>query len=69
MIDMLSHQRHVVIYVYDAAKLGGNIVVDIVRTHALVPFGVLLQENPIYGPPDKYLRERAERQSVTPATW
>ena len=50
-----------VICVYDLAKFGGNIVVDIMRTHPMIIIGGLLQENPFFVPPDEYLRQLRER--------
>src|SRR5438132_6001758 len=50
-----------VICVYDLAKFGGNIVVDIMRTHPMIIIGGILQENPFFVPPDEYLRQLRER--------
>ena len=50
-----------VICVYDLAKFGGNIVVDIMRTHPMIIIGGLLQENPFFVPPDEFLRQLRER--------
>ena len=50
-----------VICVYDLAKFGGNIVVDIMRTHPMIIIGGLLQENPFLVPPDEYLCQLRER--------
>ena len=45
------------ICVYDCTKFDAGVVMDIVRTHPLVIVGGLLQENPFFVPPDKFLRE------------
>jgi hypothetical protein len=50
-----------VVCVYDLAKFGGNIVVDIIRTHPVVLIGGILHENPYYTPPAEFLRERRSR--------
>ncbi len=50
-----------VICVYDLAKFGGNIVVDIMRTHPMIIIGGILQENPFFVPPDEFLRQLRER--------
>ena len=50
-----------VICVYDLAKFGGAVVVDMLRTHPMVIIGGLLQENPFFVPPDEFLRQRRER--------
>lgn len=49
-----------VICVYDLAKFGGAVVVDMLRTHPMVIIGGLLQENPFFVPPDEFLRQRRE---------
>jgi hypothetical protein len=46
---------------YDLAKFGGNIVVDIMRTHPMVIIGGVLQENPFFVPPNDFLKELCER--------
>src|SRR6266853_5908351 len=45
-----------VICLYDLAKFGGEIVVDIIRTHPMIIIGGILQENPFFVPPDEFLR-------------
>ena len=50
-----------IICVYNLAKLGGTVVVDVLRTHPLVVIGGLLQENPFFVPPDEFLRQLKER--------
>jgi len=46
---------------YDLAKFGGKIVVDIMRTHPMIIIGGMLQENPFFVPPDEFLRELQRR--------
>ncbi|MEZ4522009.1 MAG: MEDS domain-containing protein [Thermomicrobiales bacterium] len=46
---------HVVICVYDTAKFGGDIVIDVLRTHPMVLIGGVLQVNPFFVPPDEFL--------------
>lgn len=41
--------------------LGGDIVVEILRTHPIVILGGILQENPFFVPPDEMLREVRSR--------
>jgi len=38
---------------------------DILRTHPLVIIGGVLQENPLYVPPDEFLKELEERRALT----
>ncbi len=47
---------------YDTAKFGGDMIVDIVRTHPVVLVGGVLQENPFYVPPDEFLAELRSRE-------
>ncbi|HXO28574.1 MAG TPA: PAS domain S-box protein [Thermoanaerobaculia bacterium] len=47
---------------YDTAKFGGDMIVDIVRTHPVMLVGGVLQENPFYVPPDEFLAELRSRE-------
>jgi hypothetical protein len=49
---------------YDLAKFGGEIVVDIMRTNPMIIIGGALQENPFFVPPDEFLRELRERNAA-----
>ena len=55
--------RDAVICVYDLTKFGGDIVMDILRTHPMVLIGGLIQENPFFVPPDEFLKELRERRA------
>jgi hypothetical protein len=58
-----------VICIYDLAKFGGNVVMDMMRTHPMVIIGGILQQNPFYVPPEEFLsefRERRARKAVSP---
>jgi hypothetical protein len=46
-----------VICTYDATKFGGDVIIDIMRTHPIVIVGGLLRENPFFVPPDALLAE------------
>jgi hypothetical protein len=48
---------------YDLAKFGAGVVMDILRTHPMVVIGGVLQENPFFVPPDEFLRELRARAS------
>jgi hypothetical protein len=52
-----------VICVYDLAKFGGSMVVDIMRTHPMIIIGGILQPNPFFVPPEQFLRELHERRA------
>ena len=61
---VLPKYNDAVICTYDLSRFGASIVMDIMRTHPVVIVGGILQENPFYVPPDQFLREIQERQSV-----
>lgn len=50
-----------VICTYDLTKFTGDVVVDVMRTHPMIIIGGILQENPFYVPPKKFLQELRER--------
>lgn len=47
--------------VYDLNKHSASVVIDILRTHPMVIIGGVLQENPLYVPPEEFLRELKQR--------
>ena len=53
-----------VICTYDLSKFGSSVTMDILRTHPVVIIGGVLQENPFFVPPDKFLLEIRERRAV-----
>jgi hypothetical protein len=53
-----------VVCTYDLSKFPASLVMDIMRTHPVVIIGGILQENPFFIPPDQFLLELRERQSV-----
>jgi hypothetical protein len=68
----LSESRHVcvlfnsegaVICTYNLAKIVGDTVIDIMRTHPIVIIGGILQHNPFFVLPDVFLRELRERRA------
>jgi hypothetical protein len=52
-----------VVCTYDLNKHSGSVVMDILRTHPLVIVGGVLQENPLYVPPEQFLAELRERKA------
>lgn len=52
-----------IICLYDLSKIGGRIVIDVMRTHPLVILGGVLQENPFFVPPEEFLRELRDRKA------
>lgn len=63
---ILPQYRDPVICVYDLAKFGADIVIDVMRTHPMVIIGGVLLENPFYVPPDEFLRELRDREVHAP---
>jgi hypothetical protein len=66
MIDLLEYEARAneiwerqegpvnpVICTYDLTKFGGEVIVDVMRTHPMIIIGGILQENPFYVPPEK----------------
>ncbi len=47
-----------VVCVYQLPNFGGDVVVDIMRTHPIIIIGGILQENPFFVSPNEFLRER-----------
>lgn len=54
-----------VICTYDLSRFSAGVAVDILRTHPMVILGGVLQENPLYVPPDELLAELRERRTQT----
>ncbi|HTS69403.1 MAG TPA: MEDS domain-containing protein [Terriglobia bacterium] len=66
-------RRHddAVICTYHLPQFGGDTVIDIMRTHPLIIIGGILQENPFFVPPEKFLpevRARRARRTTSPST-
>jgi hypothetical protein len=53
--------RDPVICAYDLTRFGGDVIVDVMRTHPTIIVGGILQENPFFVPPEQFLRELRER--------
>ena len=51
-----------VVCTYDLSKFSAGVVIDILRTHPMVIIGGIVQENPFYVSPDRFLRELSERR-------
>ncbi len=52
----------VVICVYDLAKFGAEVVVDMIRTHPMIVIGGILHQNPFFVPPEEFLPELRARR-------
>ncbi|HUR60488.1 MAG TPA: MEDS domain-containing protein [Opitutaceae bacterium] len=53
-----------VICTYDLSRFSAGVAMDILRTHPMVILGGVLQENPLYVPPDEFLQELKERRAA-----
>lgn len=57
-----------IICVYDLNRHSGSVVMDILRTHPMVIIGGVLQENPLYTPPNEFLLELQSRKHAQSGT-
>lgn len=64
--DVWTRSHDAVICTYHLGKFGGDVVIDILRTHPMVIIGGMLQRNPFFVPPADFLRERRERRRGRP---
>jgi len=51
-----------VICAYDLSKHSGRVIMDVLRTHPMIIINGVLQENPLFVPPDQFLAELAARK-------
>jgi hypothetical protein len=65
--DVWRRHDDAVICVYDLTKFGGEMVIDIMRTHPLIVIGGSLQQNPFFVPPEEFLSELRERRAAQTA--
>lgn len=61
--DVWRRHDDVVVCTYPLARLGGDAVVNVMRTHPLVIVGGILQRNPFFVPPEQFLPEFRERRA------
>jgi hypothetical protein len=65
--DIWRRHDDAVICTYHLAQFSGDAVIDIMRTHPIVIIGGILQQNPFFVPPERFLpefRARKGRQTV-----
>jgi len=63
-INHVWRQHHdAVICTYHLGKFGGETVVDIMRTHPMIIIGGILQHNPFFVTPERFLPEMRERRA------
>jgi hypothetical protein len=61
--DVLSRGKTPTVCVYDARRLNGSIMMDLLRAHPLTVVNGVLHENPFYTPADEMLRQIRERRT------
>lgn len=52
---------HISICVYDTSKFGGDVLIDVLRTHPMALIGGMLQINPFFVPAAEFLEELRSR--------
>jgi hypothetical protein len=62
--DVIPRYDSSVVCAYDLSKFPASVVIGALRTHPVVIIGGLLQENPFFVPPDRFLLEIGERRSL-----
>jgi len=62
-LNLLPRCRDPVICVYDLAKFGADVIIDVMRTHPMTIIGGILQENPFFVSPEQFLRELRDREA------
>ncbi|HLT17873.1 MAG TPA: MEDS domain-containing protein [Thermomicrobiales bacterium] len=60
---LMPDHPHIAVCVYDTAQFGGDVMIDILRTHPMALIGGVLQINPFYVPPDEFLAELRSRET------
>jgi hypothetical protein len=48
---------------YETARFGGDVVMDIFRTHPTVVINGAVNDNPFFVPPDEFLKELRARRA------
>jgi hypothetical protein len=61
--DIIPQYKDAVICLYNLTKCGGNLIIDVMRTHPMILIGGIVQENPFFVPPDEFLLELRERRA------
>src|SRR5438045_8804101 len=48
--DIIPQYKDAVICLYNLTKCGGNLILDVMRTHPMILIGGIVQENPFFVP-------------------
>jgi hypothetical protein len=62
--EVLAKGKTPTVCIYDARRLGGGMVMDLLRAHPLAIMGGKLHQNPFYTPPDQMLHELRARTTA-----
>jgi hypothetical protein len=60
--DVLNRGKTPTVCVYDARRLSGGMLMDLLRAHPLAVMNGVLHENPFYTPADQMLRDLRRRR-------
>jgi hypothetical protein len=60
--DVLSRGKTPTVCVYDVRRIGGSMLMDLMRAHPLTIVNGVVHENPFYTPAEEMLRELAQRR-------
>lgn len=60
--EVLARNRQPAVCVYDIAKLSGEMMIDLLRTHPLTLINGIVQENPFYVPASEMLQQLKRRE-------
>lgn len=63
--EVLNRGKTPTVCVYDARKLSGSLMMDLLRAHPLTVINGVLHENPFYTPAAEMLRELRERSKLS----
>jgi hypothetical protein len=63
--EVLARNCHPAICVYDIARLSGEMMMDILRSHPLTLIGGVVHQNPLFTPPEQMLQELRRRRERT----
>jgi len=63
--DVLSEEKQPAVCVYDASRLTGAMMLDILRAHPLTLVNGVVHRNPFFTPPDQMLSELRQRREST----
>jgi hypothetical protein len=66
--EVLNRGKTPTVCVYDARRLSGSLVIDLLRAHPLTVMNGVLHENPFYTPAQEMLRELQQRSKTSPKT-